>query len=104
MKIPPTILEAVWTEEALACGAGELAQTGASPGVCEGIAVVSLALRQWPLLLGRPGLLQRTFPVGELLPAVPSGYLFTADSSPLPGSALQTPRLRAQFPSAPRDT
>ena len=40
-------LEAVWTEEALAWGAGELAQTGASPGVCEGRGLQEGKALQW---------------------------------------------------------
>ena len=38
-----------------------------------------------------PGLLPQTFLILEILTAVPSGCLLTANSSLLPGSALQTP-------------
>lgn len=42
------------------------------------------------LLLRCPGLLPQTFLILEILTAVPSGCLFTANSSLFPGSALQT--------------
>ena len=56
------------------------------------------------LLLWCPWLFLQTFPFVELLTPVPSGCLFTANSCPLPGSALQTPLSSTQPPFTTGDS
>ena len=55
-------------------------------------------------LLWCPRFFLQTFPVVQLLTLVPSGYLFTANSCPLPGSVLQTPISSTQPPFATGDS
>ena len=63
-----------------------------------------LSLSNGALLLWRSGLPPQAFLVVELLNPVPTGCLLTANSSPLPRSALQTPRSSTQPLCAPTDT
>ena len=55
-----------------------------------GSSCLTVPLNNDILLLRCPGLLPQTFLILQILTAVPSGCLFTANSSLFPGSALQT--------------
>ena len=65
---------------------------------CNGSSAPSTPLNNDALFLWCPGLFPQSFPVVELLTPVPSGCLFTANWSPLPGSTLQTPLSSTQPP------
>ena len=99
-------------EETLAQGGSRPAQVGALPVPAEAEEASSwrkgstlcVPLNNDTLLLWYLRLFPQTFLVVKLLTPVPSGCLFTANSCPLPGFALQTPLSSSQLPFTTDDS